>query len=109
MLALPYITERTEFAGFVYATEPSIILGRLYMEELVTYIERNPKLKQATLWKNSNVYNQLQLPENVLSQNLKTIYTMQEINSCMSKVKSVAFSEKIVCVFTRDFKFYKDK
>src|SRR5699024_2261427 len=51
ILALPYITERSEFAGVVYATEPSLTLGRLYMEELVVYIERNPKLKRASAWK----------------------------------------------------------
>ena len=99
MLALPFVTERSEFSGYVYATEPSLHFGRLYMEELVTYIERNPKLKQASAWKNQNIFPHLPFsyfPESILPQNLTTIYTMQEVNSCLSKIKPMAFSEKIV-------------
>ncbi|KAH7646743.1 integrator complex subunit 9-like protein [Dermatophagoides farinae] len=101
MLALPFITERSDFSGFVYATEPSMNLGRLFMEELVTYIERNPKLKRATAWKNLNIFQHLPFPcfpDSILPTVLENIYSMDEISSCLSKVKPVAFSEKI-CIF----------
>lgn len=99
MLALPYITERTGFCGVVYATEPSLNLGKLYMEELVTYIERNPKLKRASIWKKQNILNQLPVPffpDCALPSGWETIYTLKEINSCLSKVKPVSFAEKTV-------------
>ncbi|KAH7969080.1 hypothetical protein HPB52_014524 [Rhipicephalus sanguineus] len=51
MLALPYVTERTGFKGTVYMTEPTLLIGRQFMEELVTYIERTPKPRTATRWK----------------------------------------------------------
>ena len=99
MLALPYITERTEFCGVVYATEPSLNLGKLYMEELVTYIERNPKLRRASAWKKANLNKQIAIPnfsDCASASNWETIYSMKEINSCLSKVKPVSFSEKTV-------------
>lgn len=98
MLALPYITERTDFAGLIYATEPSINIGRLYMEELVTYIERNPKLKRASAWKKYNVPNHVAMPhfaECAPPTNWETIYTLQEVSNCLAKVKPVSFAERI--------------
>lgn len=47
MMALPYITEGVGFNGTVYATEPTLQIGRQFMEELVNYIERTPKIKVA--------------------------------------------------------------
>lgn len=44
MMALPYIIEHTGFTGTVYATEPTMQIGRLLMEELVNFIERVPTL-----------------------------------------------------------------
>ncbi|GCC36627.1 hypothetical protein chiPu_0015122 [Chiloscyllium punctatum] len=40
MMALPYITEHTGFTGTVYSTEPTMQIGRLLMEELVNFMER---------------------------------------------------------------------
>ncbi|OWK01148.1 INTS9, partial [Cervus elaphus hippelaphus] len=55
MMALPYITEHTGFTGTVYATEPTVQIGRLLMEELVNFIERVPKAQSASLWKNKDI------------------------------------------------------
>ena len=45
MLALPYITEEEEtgFRGRIFATEPTLQFGRLFMEETLEYIERTTK------------------------------------------------------------------
>ncbi|CAI2184904.1 1555_t:CDS:2, partial [Funneliformis geosporum] len=37
MLALPYITEYTEFKGKIYATEPTVLFARQMMKELVHF------------------------------------------------------------------------
>lgn len=55
MMALPYVTEHTGFTGTVYATEPTMQIGRLLMEELVNFIERVPKAQSASLWKNKDI------------------------------------------------------
>lgn len=39
MLALPFVTEDTGFKGQVYATEPTLQIGRFYLEELVQWLE----------------------------------------------------------------------
>lgn len=97
MLALPFITERTGFSGLIFATGPSIKFGQLYMEELVNNIERNPKLKRVQAWKKD--HKGLQLPmagetSNPLSW--KTIYSKEEIKSCIGKIKSCTFTESNV-------------
>lgn len=102
MLALPYITERTEFNGVVYATEPTLQIAKQFMEEMVKYIERTPKAKQASIWKKPHIYKQIPLPFNAdVSHNnkpysWKPIYSLKEMNSSLSKIKVVGFSEKIV-------------
>ena len=49
MLALPFITEDTGFKGRVYATEPTMTFGRLFMEETIEYVERSSKGQRA-IW-----------------------------------------------------------
>ena len=51
MLALPFITEGTGFKGRVYATEPTMTFGRLFMEETIEYVERSSKGQRASRWK----------------------------------------------------------
>lgn len=102
MLALPFITERTEFSGVVYATEPTVNFGKSYMEEVVKYIERVPKIKQAKLWKNLAVFKQLPFLygldnyHNGKPNTWQGIYTLKEVNSSLSKIKVVGFAEKVV-------------
>uniref|UniRef100_A0A0E9SNV8 Uncharacterized protein n=1 Tax=Anguilla anguilla TaxID=7936 RepID=A0A0E9SNV8_ANGAN len=55
MMALPYITEHTGFTGTIYATEPTLQIGRLLMEELVNFVERVPKAQTTTCWKNKDI------------------------------------------------------
>ncbi|KAL3205949.1 hypothetical protein MRX96_040537 [Rhipicephalus microplus] len=73
MLALPYVTERTGFKGTVYMTEPTLLIGRQFMEELVTYIERTPKPRTATRWK-QHALKFLQLPSLDLGKPRKWMY-----------------------------------
>jgi len=51
MLSLPFITEYTAFKGKVYAAEPTLQIGRLLMEELVSYKESSFTTKSSTAWK----------------------------------------------------------
>ena len=102
MMALPYITERTEFNGVVYATEPTLQISKQFMEEMIKYIERSPKAKEATVWKKPNVYKHIPLPFVFDTTNTskpylwQQIYSTKEMNSCLSKIKVIGFSEQIV-------------
>ncbi|XP_032881829.1 integrator complex subunit 9 [Amblyraja radiata] len=97
MMALPYITEHTGFTGTVYATEPTMTIGRLLMEELVSFMERVPKPQSATLWKNQEMFRHLPAPlkDAVEVLTWKRCYTMSEVNLALSKVQLVGYSQKI--------------
>ncbi len=117
MLALPFITEETGFNGHVYATEPTLQIGRyniyifyfytqsisfslnffsLYMEELVHYLERTPKSQRTSKWK--QMVQSLPFPLNgaVRPQDWRRVYSMKAINASLAKVRMVGFNEKIV-------------
>ncbi|XP_069584497.1 integrator complex subunit 9 isoform X1 [Ranitomeya imitator] len=97
MMALPYITEHTGFTGTVYATEPTVQIGRLLMEELVNFIERVPKAQSATMWKHKDHQRQLPAPlkDAVEVFTWRKCYTMQEVNAALSKIQLVGYSQKI--------------
>src|SRR5689334_6685505 len=102
MLALPYITERTEFNGIVYATEPTLQIARQFMEEIIKYIERSPKAREASLWKKPHVYKHIPLPFVFDTSHTskpylwQQIYSTKEMNSCLSKIKVIGSCEQIV-------------
>uniref|UniRef100_A0A3P9GYZ9 Integrator complex subunit 9 n=1 Tax=Oryzias latipes TaxID=8090 RepID=A0A3P9GYZ9_ORYLA len=97
MMALPYITEHTGFTGTVYATEPTLQIGRLLMEELVNFMERVPKAQSATSWKNKDMQRLLPGPlkDAVDVWTWKRCYGMQEVNSALSRVQLVGYSQKV--------------
>ncbi|KAM7053730.1 LOW QUALITY PROTEIN: integrator complex subunit 9-like [Molossus nigricans] len=97
MMALPYITEHTSFTGTVYATEPTVQMGRLLMKELVNFIERVPKAQSASLWKNKDIQQLLPSPlkDAVEVSTWRRCYTMQEVNSALSKIQLLGYSQKI--------------
>uniref|UniRef100_A0A674NH28 Integrator complex subunit 9 n=1 Tax=Takifugu rubripes TaxID=31033 RepID=A0A674NH28_TAKRU len=97
MMALPYITEHTGFTGTVYATEPTLQIGRLLMEELVNFMERVPKAQSATCWKNKEIQRMLpgSLKDAVDVWTWKRCYSMQEVNSALSRVQLVGYSQKV--------------
>ncbi|XP_037247610.1 integrator complex subunit 9 isoform X2 [Falco biarmicus] len=97
MMALPYITEYTRFTGTVYATEPTVQIGRLLMEELVNCIERVPKDQSAFMWKNKEVQRLLPAPlkDAVEVSMWRKCYTMPEVNAALSKIQMVGYSQKI--------------
>lgn len=96
MLALPYITEYTGFKGSIYCTEPTLQIGKQYMKELVTYVERVPRTKACSLWKRDDIQKTLPLPlrDALNPQTWKKCYTLQDIDSCLSRVQVVGFNEK---------------
>ncbi|KAH8025982.1 hypothetical protein HPB51_015287 [Rhipicephalus microplus] len=104
MLALPYVTERTGFKGTVYMTEPTLLIGRSTScwSSWRMSIERTPKPRTATRWK-QHALKFLQLPSLDLGKprSWRQLYSMQDVNSSLSKVKVVGFAEKMNCRIRR--------
>ena len=69
---------------------------RLYMEELVHYLERTPKSQRSNKWKQIVKSLPAPLSNAVRPQDWKKIYSMKAINSALAKVRMVGFNEKIV-------------
>lgn len=95
MLGLPYITEETGFRGAVFATEPCLQFGRLFMEETIEYIERSShSQRRASRWK--GVVKSLPPPlcDAHNPRAWRTIYSRAQMESCLNKVQLVGFSEK---------------
>ena len=99
MLALPYITEETNFSGAIYLTEPTLHFGRLFMEETIEFLEQRSSKSTQDLgsmptWKSTS-----NLPGNLahisgICKTWKKTYSREQIESCLSKVTLVGFSEQ---------------
>lgn len=99
MFGLPYLTERLDFNGVVYLTEPTFHFGRMMMEEVIQLIERTPRPRRLDLWKKIHDQVNLSIPKShVMNRDPNTwlpIFTLAELNSCLSKLKIVNFSQSI--------------
>ncbi|KAF9972930.1 Integrator complex subunit 9 [Actinomortierella ambigua] len=89
ILALPYLTEYTEFQGRIFATEPTIEFGRQLMTEFVSYFGANvTSTPRDTLPRTSKLVR----PKN----GLYPAYTLADIKACIDKIQPVRFRENIV-------------
>ncbi|KAK7111966.1 hypothetical protein V1264_011503 [Littorina saxatilis] len=97
IMALPYLTQFTNFRGKIFATEPTLQIGRMYMEEMLKYVERNPKLKGASFWKEDEFASLLpsSLKEAKEPRGWRKLYTKHDIDACLSKVQTVGYNEKL--------------
>merc|ERR1712165_287157 len=97
MLALPYITERTKFRGHIFMTEPCLHFGRLFMEETIEFIERSSSdsRKSKSAWKDvPKEFLPPPLNDAINPRSWKTIYSRAQMETSLSKVTLVGFSEK---------------
>ncbi|XP_063600129.1 integrator complex subunit 9-like [Penaeus indicus] len=95
MLALPFITNGTGFKGVVLMTEPTMQVGRIFMEELVEYIERTPKARHAYRWKHYLRSLPQPLSDVKGPKTWQQAYSLKDINAALSHVQIVAYNEKI--------------
>lgn len=95
MLALPYITEGTGFKGTIYATEPTLQIGRFFLEELVEYIEISPKGNVAANWKEITHLLPSPLCDALKPKTWKQIFSTEAVNNSLSRVKLAGYDEKI--------------
>lgn len=106
ILALPFFTEHPDFNGNVYATEPTVNIGRFFMEELVEFVQNVPKPKasKSKEAEGENIYRMLESSLNFpikigshsFNRNLREIYSKKSISDALLKIRIVGFNENIV-------------
>uniref|UniRef100_A0A1B6MCP8 Beta-Casp domain-containing protein n=1 Tax=Graphocephala atropunctata TaxID=36148 RepID=A0A1B6MCP8_9HEMI len=96
MLALPFITEGTGFDGIVYCTEPTLQIGRLYLEELVQFIEQSPKASLACHWKE---FLHLMPPPLCDSsnrpRNWQQLYSLAQVQKSLARIQVLGYDQKM--------------
>lgn len=99
MMALPYLTELTQFSGHIYATEPTLTIAKMFMLELIEFLERTPKVRRASAWKSlEDSVKSIPFPSSLELYDVKDwrlIYTRTNVSECLAKVKIVSFNQKI--------------
>jgi integrator complex subunit 9 len=94
MLGLPYLTEYMGYKGKIIATEPTVEYGKQRMEELVYNHGQNTTNIDPT---SSTHFSQLIQEE---EKGWKSIYTLKDVVSCIEKVQSVRYTEKLTLFST---------
>ncbi|KAG0020383.1 Integrator complex subunit 9 [Podila clonocystis] len=88
MLALPYLTEFTDFQGRIFATEPTIEFGRQHMIEFVSFFGTSVS---------SSPHHSIDRKQLVArsGSGLYPAYTMADIKACIDKIQPVRFREHV--------------
>ncbi|KAF6041190.1 INTS9 [Bugula neritina] len=96
ILALPFVTEGTGFKGTIYATDPTVQTGRHLMEELIKYLGEAETCHDSLRLLDDNISGVPAELLTALSTNhrWRQIYTQENVNSCLSRVHTVAYNEK---------------
>ncbi|KAK0079575.1 hypothetical protein PV325_001050 [Microctonus aethiopoides] len=95
MLALPFVTEGTGFKGIVYATEPTLQIGRFFMEELVQFIEQTPRTSLAKYWKEMLHVLPSPLADALKPKSWKQLYSISSVNSALANIQLVGYDQKL--------------
>ncbi|KAF9954864.1 Integrator complex subunit 9 [Mortierella alpina] len=93
ILALPYLTEFTDFQGRIFATEPTIEFGRQLMTEFVTFFGTSVTSSP------HQVIDRKKLMARAGS-GLYPAYTHADIKACIDKIQPVRFREHIIAYFS---------
>ncbi|GBP25152.1 Integrator complex subunit 9 [Eumeta japonica] len=95
MMALPFITEGTGFKGQVYATEPTLQIGRFYLEELAEWLSAAPRAHAARRWK--EVLHLLPPPlcDAHKPRSWRTLYAPDTLARALARVRIVGYDQNI--------------
>ncbi|VDK79733.1 unnamed protein product [Litomosoides sigmodontis] len=95
LFALPFFTEKTNFSGVVYATDPTLQLGRLVMEELLDFFDRVDREEQDHSWKNPALFMNFPNVPTSDPREWRPFYSREQMENCLAKVQRVSFRESI--------------
>ncbi|GAM20097.1 hypothetical protein SAMD00019534_032720 [Acytostelium subglobosum LB1] len=98
LFALPYITEYTSFNGKIYATEPSVQLGKLLLDEMIQYDKHN-KTSRNQHWQSSSLLKQIGAAQAhsafKYAPHWRELYNNLDTEKCFEKVQTVRFNEHL--------------
>ncbi|KAG9303450.1 hypothetical protein G9A89_013777 [Geosiphon pyriformis] len=96
MLALPFVTQYTEFNGKIFATEPTIELGRQLMKELVHYFGENLLCDAPKTRFFSKSKEKINFTEDKGPYNSRSLYTITDVNLCIEKIQPIRYGEHLM-------------
>ncbi|KAF8934545.1 Integrator complex subunit 9 [Dissophora ornata] len=88
ILALPYLTEYTDFQGRIFATEPTIEFGRQHMTEFVSFFGTSVTSSPHEVIDRKKLVAQA-------GSGFYPAYTLADIKACIDKMQPVRFREHI--------------
>ncbi|KAF0308561.1 Integrator complex subunit 9 [Amphibalanus amphitrite] len=95
MLALPFIVAERGFRGTVYATEPTLHIGRLCMDELLYHMEQTPRAQHAQHWKRLLHLLPAPLCHAYKPKLWRQLYSADAIADAVRRVHTVGYGEKM--------------
>jgi integrator complex subunit 9 len=100
ILGLPYLTSDPRFKGKIYATEPTVQIGRKYMEELVAYVKRGERTELQTHEKRNHqqtkfIDEQQRLLWEKYENAWKMPYTNDDILKCIQRITPLSYSQSV--------------
>ncbi|VVD03343.1 unnamed protein product, partial [Leptidea sinapis] len=95
MMALPFITEETGFKGQVYATEPTLQIGRFYLEELSSWLCGGGGGAGARRWK--ELLHVLPAPLSLAARPRawRRLYSGDALARALARVRVVGYDERV--------------
>ncbi|XP_034833987.1 integrator complex subunit 9 [Maniola hyperantus] len=93
MLALPFVTEDTGFKGQVYATEPTLQIGRFYLEELAAWLAGGGR--GARRWKELLHVLPPPLAHAARPRAWRRLFSRAALERSLSRVRVVGYDERV--------------
>ncbi|RVE54494.1 hypothetical protein evm_000979 [Chilo suppressalis] len=98
MMALPFITEDTGFKGQVYATEPTLQIGRFYLEELAEWVSGaggSGNAGAAKRWKEMLHVLPSPLALAARPRSWRRLFSPASVARALSRVRVVGYDERV--------------
>ncbi|XP_065186535.1 integrator complex subunit 9-like [Sycon ciliatum] len=93
LLALPYLVKNEKFRGRVLATQPTLQLGRLMMEELAQYAEGTGDNSPEMTTRLQHLPPEVQ--DAIRTGKFQHLYTMEEIADAVQRVELVSYGQAV--------------
>ncbi|XP_046677230.1 integrator complex subunit 9-like [Homalodisca vitripennis] len=90
--------DRGEYFNFATstATEPTLQIGRLYLEELVQFIEQSPKASLACHWKEFlHLMPQPLCEPNNRPRNWQQLYSLAQVQKSLARIQVLGYDQKM--------------
>ncbi|VDN53875.1 unnamed protein product [Dracunculus medinensis] len=95
LIALPFFTENTGFHGTVYATDPTLYIGRLIMEELLEFFDRINREHKGNEWKEMDIFKTFPNLPSSDPREWRPFYSRADMENSLTRVQMTSFRESV--------------